>query len=103
MQNQTSTLVLTFGIGDPVGAIGIQADLATFAAMGCHGLSVLTALSVGDTTGTEDLQAMSRAIRWGDADTLHAHFTRTRAIRRGIVAAGQESAEPNFGRDRGKH
>jgi cyclohexadieny/prephenate dehydrogenase len=49
---------------------------------------------------TEDLQAMSRAIRWGDADTLHAHFTRTRAIRRGIVAAGQESAEPNFGRDR---
>jgi len=52
---------------------------------------------------TEDLQAMSRAIRWGDADTLHAHFTRTRAIRRGIVAAGQESAEPNFGRDRGKH
>ncbi|WP_297506622.1 prephenate/arogenate dehydrogenase family protein [uncultured Caulobacter sp.] len=51
---------------------------------------------------TEDLQAMSRAIRWGDADTLHAHFTRTRAIRRGIVAAGQESAEPNFGRDRGK-
>jgi cyclohexadieny/prephenate dehydrogenase len=52
---------------------------------------------------TEDLQAMSRAIRWGDADTLHAHFTRTRAIRRGIVAAGQEGAEPNFGRDRGKH
>jgi len=51
---------------------------------------------------TEDLQAMSRAIRWGDADTLHAHFTRTRAIRRGIVAAGQESALPNFGRDRGK-
>jgi cyclohexadieny/prephenate dehydrogenase len=52
---------------------------------------------------TEDLQAMSRAIRWGEADTLFDHFTRTRAIRRGIVAAGQESAEPNFGRDRGKH
>lgn len=50
--------MLTFGIGDPVGAIGIQADLAAFAAMGCHGLSVLTALSVGDTTGTEDLQAI---------------------------------------------
>ena len=52
---------------------------------------------------TEDLQAMSRAIRWGEADTLHEHFTRTRAIRRSVVAAGQESAEPNFGRDRGKH
>ena len=56
MQNQTSPLVLTFGIADPVGAIGIQADLASFAAMGCHGLSVITALSMGDTTGTEDIQ-----------------------------------------------
>ncbi len=58
MQNQTSPLVLTFGIADPVGAIGIQADLAAFAAMGCHGLSVITALSIGDTTGTEDVQAV---------------------------------------------
>jgi cyclohexadieny/prephenate dehydrogenase len=52
---------------------------------------------------TEDLQALSRAIRWGEADKLFELFTRTRDIRRGIVAAGQESAEPNFGRDRGKH
>lgn len=58
MQNQTSPLVLTFGIADPVGAIGIQADLAAFAAMGCHGVSVVTALSIGDTTGTEDVQAV---------------------------------------------
>jgi len=49
---------------------------------------------------TEDLQALSRAIRWGEGDKLEALFTRTRAIRRGIIAAGQESAEPNFGRDR---
>lgn len=49
---------------------------------------------------TEDLQALSRAIRWGEGDKLHALFTRTRQIRLGIVAAGQESAEPNFGRDR---
>ena len=48
---------------------------------------------------TEDLQALSRAIRWGEADKLFELFTRTRDIRRGIVAAGQESAEPNFGRD----
>ncbi|WP_374656872.1 prephenate/arogenate dehydrogenase family protein [Phenylobacterium sp.] len=52
---------------------------------------------------TEDLQALSRAIRWGEADKLFDLFTRTREIRRGIIAAGQESAEPNFGRDRGKH
>ncbi len=52
---------------------------------------------------TEDLQALSRAIRWGESDKLFELFSRTRDIRRGIVAAGQESAEPNFGRDRGKH
>jgi cyclohexadieny/prephenate dehydrogenase len=51
---------------------------------------------------TEDLQALSRAIRWGEADKLQDLFTRTREIRRGVIAAGQESAEPNFGRDRGR-
>jgi cyclohexadieny/prephenate dehydrogenase len=48
---------------------------------------------------TEDLQALSRAIRWGEGDKLFELFTRTRAIRRGIIAAGQESPEANFGRD----
>lgn len=48
---------------------------------------------------TEDLQALSRAIRWGEGDKLFELFSRTREIRRGIVAAGQESPEPNFGRD----
>jgi cyclohexadieny/prephenate dehydrogenase len=52
---------------------------------------------------TEDLQALSRAIRWGEGDKLQELFTRTREIRRSAIAAGQESAEPNFGRDRGKH
>ena len=49
---------------------------------------------------TEDLQALSRAIRWGEADKLEELFTRTREIRRGVIALGQESAEPNWGRDR---
>jgi len=48
----------------------------------------------------EDLSALARAIRWGDGDALHALFTRTRAIRRGIVAMGQETAEADFGRGR---
>jgi hydroxymethylpyrimidine/phosphomethylpyrimidine kinase len=55
VQIQTSPLILTFGATDPVGAAGIQADLASFAAMGCHGLSVVTSLLVGDTAGVEDL------------------------------------------------
>lgn len=58
VQIQTSPLVLTFGVSDPVGAIGIQADLASFAAMGCHGLSVITALSIGDTTRVDDIQVV---------------------------------------------
>lgn len=41
----------------------------------------------------EDLAILTRAIRYGDGETLHKHFTRTRAIRRGIVALGQEKAE----------
>lgn len=58
MQNQTSPLVLTFGVADPVGAIGIQADLASFAAMGCHGLSVITSILIGDTARIEDMQVI---------------------------------------------
>ncbi len=38
---------------------------------------------------TEDLSALQRAIRWGEADKLEDWFTRTRAVRRGIVEAGQ--------------
>ena len=51
---------------------------------------------------TEDLTALQRAIRWGDGDTLFELFTRTREIRRGIIAAGQETAVPDFGRPHGK-
>ena len=47
---------------------------------------------------TEDLTALQRAIRWGDGDTLFNLFTRTRAIRRSIIDAGQETSAPNFGR-----
>jgi cyclohexadieny/prephenate dehydrogenase len=47
---------------------------------------------------TEDLTALQRAIRWGEGDMLFDLFTRTRAIRRGIIEAGQETAAPDFGR-----
>ncbi len=47
---------------------------------------------------TEELFALQRAIRLGDGDHLHAYFTRTRAIRRGIIEAGQDTAAADFGR-----
>ncbi len=46
----------------------------------------------------EDLSKLTRAIRRGDGETLFDHFTRTRAIRRGIVEIGQDDAAPDFGR-----
>jgi cyclohexadieny/prephenate dehydrogenase len=46
----------------------------------------------------EDLSKLTRAIRRGDGNALFEHFTRTRAIRRGIVNIGQDSAVPDFGR-----
>jgi cyclohexadieny/prephenate dehydrogenase len=48
----------------------------------------------------EDLASLQRAIRWGDGEALHGLFTRTRAIRRGIISVGQETPEPDFGRRR---
>ncbi len=47
---------------------------------------------------TEDLVALQRAIRWGDGAALEALFTRTRAIRRGIIDEGQDTDSPDFGR-----
>jgi cyclohexadieny/prephenate dehydrogenase len=46
----------------------------------------------------EDLSKLTRAMRRGDGDALFEHFTRTRAIRRGIVSIGQDEAAPDFGR-----
>ncbi|WFL78321.1 prephenate/arogenate dehydrogenase family protein [Altererythrobacter arenosus] len=48
---------------------------------------------------TEDLTALQRAIRSGDGDKLHDLFSRTRAIRRGIIEEGQDDERPDFGRE----
>ncbi len=47
---------------------------------------------------TEELFTLQRAIRMGDGEMLHAYFTRTRAIRRSIIEAGQDTDAPDFGR-----
>ena len=49
---------------------------------------------------TEELFALQRAIRQGDGDLLHNYFTRTRAIRRGIIEAGQDTDAADFGRSK---
>ena len=51
-------LVMTFAASDPSGGAGIQADILTLASMGCHPLSVLTAITVQDTLGVEGIQPL---------------------------------------------
>ena len=51
-------VVLTFAASDPTGGAGLQADVLTLAALGCHPLSVLTALTVQDTRGVERVRAV---------------------------------------------
>jgi len=48
-------IVLTFAASDPSGGAGMQADILTIASMGCHPLSVVTAVTVQDTTGVDDV------------------------------------------------
>ena len=54
-------MVLSFAASDPTGGAGVQADLLTLAAMGCHPLSVVTALTVQDTSGVEGVLAIDSA------------------------------------------
>lgn len=49
----------------------------------------------------EDLSSLQRMVRVGDGEGMQALFTRTRAIRRSIITAGQETAAPDFGRPHG--
>jgi cyclohexadieny/prephenate dehydrogenase len=49
----------------------------------------------------EDVSALTKAIRRGDGEALLEHFTRTRAIRRGIIQAGQDTQAADFGRPHG--
>jgi hydroxymethylpyrimidine/phosphomethylpyrimidine kinase len=50
--------VLTIAGSDPSGGAGLQADVATFAAFGCHGQGVVTALTVQDSRGVRDVVAV---------------------------------------------
>jgi len=54
----TPPVVLAFAASDPTGGAGLQADLLTIASLGCHPLSVLTALTAQDTSGVDDLLAL---------------------------------------------
>jgi hydroxymethylpyrimidine/phosphomethylpyrimidine kinase len=56
--SQPPPIVLSFAATDSSGGAGIQADILTLASMGCHPLSVITAITVQDTAGVEDILAL---------------------------------------------
>ncbi len=54
MPNLTPPVVMIFAASDPTGGAGLQADLMTVSSMGCHGLTVVTGLTVQDTRGVDE-------------------------------------------------
>lgn len=56
--SQPPPIVLSFAASDSSGGAGIQADILTLASMGCHPLSVITAITVQDTAGVDDIMAL---------------------------------------------
>lgn len=56
--SQPPPKVLSFAASDPSGGAGIQADILTLASMGCHPLSVITAVTIQDTVGVENIMAI---------------------------------------------
>ncbi len=55
---QPPPIVLSFAANDPSGGAGIQADMLTIASMGCHPLSIVTAITIQDTTGVDDVMPL---------------------------------------------
>lgn len=83
-------IVLTFAASDPTGGAGMQADLLTLAALGCHPLSVLTALTVQDTRGVEHVAPVSAELVARQASVLLAE-TQVAAFKIGVVASAENA------------
>lgn len=91
MQNQPSPLILTFGVSDPVGALGIQADVATFAVHGCHALSVTTALLVADSARVEEWQEVDTGVMAEQARLVLEDMP-IAAVKIGAIASIEQAA-----------
>ena len=84
-------IVLVFAASDPTGGAGLQADLLTLAGMGCHALTVVTALTVQDTRGVDRLLAVDAAWVRAQAEKLLAE-TRVDAFKLGVLGSEQNAA-----------
>lgn len=79
-------IVLTFAGSDPTGGAGLQADVLTLASMGCHPLSVLTAITVQDTHGVESIEAVDAVRVRAQAEALLSDM-RVAAFKLGVLGS----------------
>src|SRR5256885_8208789 len=84
--SHTPPMVLTFAASDPTGSAGLQADLLTLASMGCHPLSVVTALTMQDTRGVEGILAVEADWVAGQAKHLLEDM-RVAAFKLGVLGS----------------
>lgn len=87
----TPPIVLAFAASDPTGGAGLQADLLTLAAMGCHPLSVITALTVQDTSGVDRILAVDAAWVTAQAEKLLAE-SHVDAFKLGVLGSAANVA-----------
>jgi len=78
--------VLVFAATDPTGGAGLQADLLAAASLGCHPLSVVTAVTVQDTAGVEEVQPLEAALVERQARRVLAE-TRVAAFKLGVLGS----------------
>lgn len=83
--------VLAFAASDPTGGAGIQADVLTLAGLGCHPLTVLTALTVQDTHGVQRLQAVDAELVAEQANCLLAELP-VAAFKLGVLGSAANAA-----------
>ena len=79
-------VVLTFAGSDPTGGAGLQADLLTLASMGCHPVSVVTALTVQDTHGLTSIDPVDAGRVRAQAERLLADM-RIAAFKLGVLGS----------------
>ena len=84
-------MVLAFAASDPTGGAGLQADVLTLAARGCHPLSVVTALTVQDTRGVESLHAVEPVQVTAQARCLLADFE-VAAFKLGVLGSAANAS-----------
>ena len=84
-------IVLTFAASDPTGGAGLQADLLTIASLGCHPVSVVTALTVQDTTGVEQMLPMDASWVTAQAHTLLDDIS-VSAVKLGVLGSAENVA-----------